>query len=142
MPGVRSAWVDALRTSPAACCTACGSIAASRPQAKARWFIATAAPLSSTARISDSSDSGTSPCCQAKPRMNRLEAIASPSSAVASWVASSRIGSRPPNATFTPAMMSAAGNCMSGCVVKVPGIASYVLSTTCVRSPRTLDSAQ
>ncbi len=35
------------------------------PQAKACWFIATAAPFSSMARISDSNDSGTRPCCQA-----------------------------------------------------------------------------
>ena len=41
------------------------SCAASRPQAKAMRFISTAAPLSSIARISASSEIGTNPCCQA-----------------------------------------------------------------------------
>ena len=56
--------------------------------------------------------------------MNRLAAIASPISAVAIWVASICRGASPLSAVLTALTMSAAGNCMSGRVVKVPGIAS------------------
>ena len=50
--------------------------------------------------------------------------MASPISAVAIWVASICSGACPPSAVPIALTMSAAGNCMSGRVVKVPGIAS------------------
>ena len=56
--------------------------------------------------------------------MNRLAAIASPINAVAMCVASISSGTSPLSAELTALTMSAAGNCMSGRVVKVPGIAS------------------
>jgi len=50
--------------------------------------------------------------------------MASPISAVAMRVASICSGAAPSSAVLTALTMSAAGNCMSGRVVKVPGIAS------------------
>jgi hypothetical protein len=56
--------------------------------------------------------------------MNRLAAMVSPSSAVASSVASTSSGDAPSSAVFTASMICCAGNCMSGFIVNVPGIAS------------------
>jgi hypothetical protein len=54
----------------------------------------------------------------------RFDAMALPISLLARSVAASSIGASPPSACATACTMSVDGNCMSGRVVNVPGIAS------------------
>ena len=50
----------------------CGSCAARRPHSNAVLLLSTWTPFSSIARISAACESGTRPCCQAKPSISGL----------------------------------------------------------------------
>jgi ATP-dependent DNA helicase Rep len=79
----------------------------------------TATPFSSMARISEACASGISPCWKAKPSMNRLVAIESPSSAVAIRVASMKCA-HPATASSISARILSVGNAQSAFCAKCP----------------------
>ena len=128
VPGVASGAVPgAARRS-----TSLRSAAARRPQSNALRFVSTATPLISTARSMAALDRGMWPFCHAWPSMNRLVAMASPVSAVASRVASTRSTCRAPAARSMPRISASAGKTRSALRVKSPVIVSWVFTTTAV----------
>src|SRR5450830_143776 len=94
------------------------SCAAVRPQAKAALLKGTETPFSSMALRMAASLRGTWPFCQAKPSMNILVAMESPSRLVAILPASTKSTWSAPQALVISACEPAPGNCQSGFLTK------------------------
>ena len=102
--GIVGSAAAAIRSTPS------GSKAARRPHRNASRLSPTATPFSSIARMIASADTGTSPCCQAKPSMKMLAAIEWPISKVASRAESTKIAASLPTASRTWRCIVASGN--------------------------------
>ena len=109
--------------------TASGKAAARRPQVKLSLLESTAVPFNSIAFTIAASDSGISPRWKAKPTMNRLVAMVSPISAVASAVASTNSASPGAIDSSMSRFIDPSGKARSGSLAKCAGITSAVLTS-------------